>query len=137
MRLGDGAHLQPVAEEHDRDQRRELPPDLDVEQAERARPGGDEGDDDRQGDEGHHPGLPAGQLPLGATEEHQSAVEEHDGAEDRRGVLLARERGYRVAEPLLDVVAEQDDRRVSANVSQNLSRNMATDWPAWRSCPGP
>ena len=37
-RLGDRAHLEPVAEQHDRDQRRELPPDLDLEQAQRACP---------------------------------------------------------------------------------------------------
>ena len=30
-RLGDRAHLEPVAEQHDRDERRELPPDLDLE----------------------------------------------------------------------------------------------------------
>ena len=59
-RLGDRAHLEPVAEEHDRDEGRELPPDLDLEQAERAGPGRDEGDDDRERDEGHHPGLAVG-----------------------------------------------------------------------------
>ena len=32
-RLGDRAHLQPVAEQHDRDERGELPPDLDLEDA--------------------------------------------------------------------------------------------------------
>ena len=57
LRLGDRAHLQPVPEEHDRDEGRQLPPDLDLEEAERAGPAGDEGNDDRQRDEGHHPGL--------------------------------------------------------------------------------
>ena len=36
--LSDRAHLEPVSEEHDRDQGRELPPDLDLEDAERAGP---------------------------------------------------------------------------------------------------
>ena len=38
LRLRDRAHLEPVAEQHDRDQGRQLPPDLDLEQAEGARP---------------------------------------------------------------------------------------------------
>ena len=37
-RLGDRAHLQPVAEQHDRDEGGQLPPDLDLEEAERRRP---------------------------------------------------------------------------------------------------
>src|SRR6266568_3032879 len=33
-RLGNGSHLQPMAEDHDRDQRRQFPPNLDLEEAE-------------------------------------------------------------------------------------------------------
>ena len=33
LRLADGLHLQPVAEQHDRDERGELPPEVEVEPA--------------------------------------------------------------------------------------------------------
>ena len=58
--LGDRAHLEPVAEEHDRDQRRELPPHFDLEPTERRGPRRHEGHGDGQTDEQHHPGLAIG-----------------------------------------------------------------------------
>jgi hypothetical protein len=82
--LGDGAHLQPVAEQHDRDEGGELPPDLDVEQAQGAGPRRHEGDDDCQGDQGHHPWLAIGQLALRAADKDNAAVEEDQRAEDGR-----------------------------------------------------
>ena len=82
--LRDRPHLEPVPEQHDRDEGGQLPPDLDLEEAEGAGPRGHEGDDDRQRDEGHHPGLAVGQLALGSADEDQPAVEEDDRPEDRR-----------------------------------------------------
>ncbi len=108
--LGDRAHLQPVAEQHDGDQGGQFPPDLHIEQAERAGPRGHECDHDRERDQGHHPGLAVGQLAFGTADEDQAAVEENEGAENRRPVLLARECRQRVPEPLLDVRAQDDDR---------------------------
>src|SRR4029077_5523012 len=55
--LGNSPHLQPMAEEHDGDERRELPPDLDFEEANSPRERRAKGDDDCQGDERHHAGL--------------------------------------------------------------------------------
>ena len=97
-------------EQHDRDQGGQFPPDLDLEEAERAGPRGHEGDDDRQRDEGHHPGLAVGQLALGSADEDQPAVEEDDRPEDRRHVLDARDRRDRVADPARDLRAQQHGR---------------------------
>ena len=57
--LGQRAHLDPVAEQHDDDQQRQLPPEVEVviEQSEAGAPGGEEGDGDGQRDQQHHPGL--------------------------------------------------------------------------------
>ena len=109
--LGDRAHLEPVAEEHDRDQGRELPPDLDLEQAQRPGPAGDERDDDREADQGHHPGLAIGQLGPRTAQEDEAAVQEDDRAEDRRDERRAGETpGRRIAEPVLWVAAPDQDR---------------------------
>ncbi len=55
-RLREGAHLEPVAEEHDDDEEGEFPPEVErvVEDAERGSPGCEERDRDREGDEQHH-----------------------------------------------------------------------------------
>ena len=90
--LGDRAHLQPVAQEHDRDQGRQLPPDLDIEEAQRPGPARHEGDADGERDEGHHPGLAVPQLADGSPEEDEAAVQEDDRAEDRPGRARSRER---------------------------------------------
>ena len=110
LRLGDRSHLEPVAEQHDGDQGGQLPPDLDLEEAKGAGPRGDERDHDGEGDEGHHPGLAVGQFPLSTTKEDHPAVEEDDGADDGRDVFDAGKRRDRVAEPVLDVLAQHDDR---------------------------
>ena len=134
--LRDRPHLEPVPEQHDRDQGGQFPPDLDLEEAERASPRGHEGDDDRQRDEGHHPGLAVGQLALGSTDEDQPAVEEDDRAEDRRHVLDARDRpGSCSRASSCDSGLSRMTGIVRARLSQNLSRNMATEWPACRSWP--
>ena len=46
-----------MAEEHDCDQRRKLPPDLHLEEAKSCRERRAKGDDDRQTDESHHARL--------------------------------------------------------------------------------
>ena len=57
--LGERAHLEPVPEQHDHDQQRQLPPEVElvVEHTKRRTPRGDERDRDRQADEQHHPGA--------------------------------------------------------------------------------
>ena len=54
--LADRLHLLPVAQQHDRDQGGELPPELEVEHVEARQHRRHVGDDDRHGDEQHHPG---------------------------------------------------------------------------------
>ena len=110
LRLGDRAHLQPVAEQHDRDEGRELPPDLDVEETQRPGPARHEGDGDGEGDEGHHPGLAVGQLATASAQEDEPAVQEDHRPEDRRDEGRAREHGRGVAQPLLRIAAPDHDR---------------------------
>ena len=57
--LREGAHLEPVAEEHDHDQQGEFPPELEfvMQQPEAGTPRCEEGDGDRQPDQQHHAGL--------------------------------------------------------------------------------
>ena len=60
--LADGLHLLPVAQQHDRDQCRQLPPELEVQPVEARGHRGAVGDDDRHRDEQHHPRLACPQL---------------------------------------------------------------------------
>ena len=64
LRLGNRSHLDPVAEDHDRDERRQLPPQVHAREAECDRQAEDEGDGDRQRDERHHAGPAVGELAL-------------------------------------------------------------------------
>ena len=81
--LADRLHLLPVAEQHDGDQRGQLPPEVQVEPAEAGGQRRDVGDGDRHRDQQHHPGRPVAHLPDAADEERPAAVEEHDRAEHR------------------------------------------------------
>ena len=54
--LHDRTHLDPVPQAHHRDQAGQLPPDVDAEEPKRGSPRSDECHQDRQTDEGHHPG---------------------------------------------------------------------------------
>ena len=67
-----------MAQQHDRDQRRELPPDLDLEQPEGSCPARDKRDDDRERDQGHHARPSVAQLALSPSNEHEAAVEKDD-----------------------------------------------------------
>ncbi len=108
----DRAHLDPVAEQHDHDQQRELPPEVElvVEQAEARAERREVGDGDREPDEQHHAGRAGLQLRPGAGEERAAAPEVHDRAEhggDPRdqGVV-----GQRVADDRREHRAERDRR---------------------------
>jgi hypothetical protein len=109
-RLGDRAHLEPVTKQHDGDQRGELPPDLDLEQAQGSRPARDEGDHDRHRDQGHHPGLPAAELTRRCPEEDEPAVDENHGPEDGGDPVGGREPRGGVPEPRLGIAAPDQDR---------------------------
>jgi len=43
--------------------------------------------------------------------------------------------GRYVPKPCLDFGRPEHVGIVRVKLNQNLSRNMATEWPAWRSCP--
>ncbi len=110
LSLADGPHLHPVAQQHDRDQQRQLPPDLDVEVTEAGRQARGERDHDRHRDQQHHPGLAGASLGHAPGEERPAAVEEDDGAEHGRQPIAAREHRHRVAQPPLQVMAVGHDR---------------------------
>ena len=99
-----------MAEQHDHDQERELPPEIEVEIAhvQAGRHAGDERDRDGQSDEQHHPGLPGSDLGDRAGQERPAAVEEEDGAEDGRDPRRARREV--VTEQVTEHVAEPHDR---------------------------
>ncbi len=108
--LADGLHLQPVTEQHDHDQERELPPEVEIEVAdvEARRDARHERDRDGEADEQHHPRLASSDLGDRAGQERPAAVEEEDGAEDGRD---PRRPGREVvAEQIAEHVAEPDDR---------------------------
>ena len=81
--LTDRSHLHPVAEEHDRDQGSQLPPEVEIEPAERGRQRRQIGDRYRHGDEQHHPRLPIPDFLDRAAQEGRPAVDEDDSAEHR------------------------------------------------------
>ncbi len=107
--LSDRFHLLPVAEQHDHDQRRQLPPEVEITPAERARERRSVGDGDRQCDQQHHPGPAAADLVHGAGEKRPAAPQVDDRADHRRHPR--RPAGVdRVPEPVLDHLGEPDHR---------------------------
>ncbi len=110
MRLAEGTHLEPMAEKHDRDEQCQLPPVVQVEPTERRRGAGDERDSDREADEQHHAGLALLQLIPPSLQEDPAAVDEDNGAENRRDPIAAGELRQGEVEPVLDHLAEEDDR---------------------------
>ena len=83
-RLRNSSHFQPMTEDHDRDQRREFPPNLNLEKTESCGKRRTKGHCDRQADEGHHAGLVVRKLAPRPTDENEAAVNEDDRSEDRR-----------------------------------------------------
>ena len=107
--LADRAHLLPVAEQHDRDQGGELPPELQVEPLEARREGCAVRDDDRHRDQQHHSGLTRLHFGDATGEERPTTPEEHDRTKDRTDQTHAREVQL-VAEPVHDHLGRDNDR---------------------------
>src|SRR5690606_15985113 len=101
----------PMPEEHDGDEGRQLPPEVELEQPEGGRHRRPESDGDRHPDEEHHPRLARPDLGDRPPDEWRASIDEHGGAEHGRHPLGARELGSAVAEPLLDHVREEDDEQ--------------------------
>jgi hypothetical protein len=109
--LAQRAHLHPMAEQHDDHECRELPPEVQAEEAERRRPARAERHRDRHRDQQHHPGTALASFVGRAGKERPAAVEVDRRAQHRRHEAIARERRRRVAEPVLDHRAVDDDRQ--------------------------
>ena len=108
--LADRLHLEPMAEQHDDDEERELPPEVEVETAD-AETGGEarrERHGDRERDQQHHPRLARAGLAHTTAQERPAAVEEDHGAEDRRDP--GGSSGEGVADQVGDHPAERDHR---------------------------
>jgi hypothetical protein len=109
LRALDRAHLDPMAEQHDRHQRGELPPQrVAPDHAELDDPGKDEGDGDRQRDQRHHPGEPSAQLAPRAAQEGTPAIQKDGRSEQGRDPGRSRQRRRTVAQQHLDVVGPDD-----------------------------
>ena len=107
--LADRLHLLPVTEQHDRHQRRQLPPELEVEPVEAGRHRRRVGDRDRHRDQQHHPRLAIADLGDAAGEERPATPPEHDRAEHRPEPRHPGEVEL-VAEPLHHHLARDDER---------------------------
>src|SRR5262249_25160586 len=81
-RLGNRSHFQPVAEDHDGNQRREFPPDLDLEKAKGCSQRCAKGNYDRQADKRHHARLAVRNLVPCPTYENEASVKENDRSEN-------------------------------------------------------
>jgi hypothetical protein len=84
VRLSDGAHFQPVTENHNSDQRGEFPPDLHLEQAECSAERRPKGDENPQADECHHARLAVSYFSKCTAEKNDSPVNEDDSSENGR-----------------------------------------------------
>ncbi|MNC89971.1 hypothetical protein D3C83_59960 [compost metagenome] len=87
--LKDRPHLDPVAEQHHRDQGRHFLPERHTRVAERHRDAEGESDRDRERDQGHHAGQAGAEFACGPLQEHPSAIDEHRRAEQRGDPLRA------------------------------------------------
>ena len=108
--LADRLHLEPVAEQHDVDEQRELPPEVEIEAAhvQARREARGERDRDREADQQHHARLPGADLVRGALQERDAAVDEDGDAEQRRDPAGARR--ARVADEVGEHAREGNDR---------------------------
>ena len=91
LRLRDGPHLEPVAEQHDGDQRRELFPKRHARKAKRHDHAEDERDTDREGDERHHARQLIVDFAHGALQKRCPSVDEQHRPEHRRNQRAAGE----------------------------------------------
>ena len=105
------AHLDPVAEQHDVDQRRRFPEEHAPGEPEDNQRAVDVGHRDRERDEGHHPRQPLSELVDETSEERPAAVEVHGRGEAELHVAIARERKRPPeTEEVLDHLGRRKDR---------------------------
>ncbi len=108
LRLGDRTHLDPVPEQHDRDEGRQLFPERHSREAERHGRTEAEGDRDGEGDQRHHPRQAVLQFSEGPLEEGPSTMSEDECSEDHGDPLRSRKhRGHIPQCPLQHVPPDQ------------------------------
>ena len=120
LRLADRLHLLPVAEQHDGDQRRQLPPEVQVERAERGGQRRQVGDGDRHRDQQHHAGGPVADLAHRPLEKGPATVREHHRAQHRSHQADPGEVQL-VAEPVHHHVAGDHDRHGQRQAQPELA----------------
>jgi len=98
-----------VAEEHDIDQRHQLPEEVHPQGIDQRGQAVDEGHRDGHGDERHHPRRPVAHLRHRHPEEGKAAVQKNHDREDRRDPAAPREGGDGEAQGRLHVRAVQED----------------------------
>jgi hypothetical protein len=99
-----------MAEDHDRDQRCEFPPNVNLKEAECCGERCPEGDYDRQADEGHHAGRAVGKFAPRPADKNETSIPEYDhskycGYESRTG-----EGRRRVPKPMLHIRRPENHR---------------------------
>ena len=111
FRALNGPHLDPVTEQHDRHERRELPPQrVGADQLQFHDPGEDKCDRNSQRDERHHSRQTRPQLAPGALEKRATAVQEDERTEHGRDPVGSRHRRRPVVQEHFDM-AGPDHRR--------------------------
>ena len=108
-RLRDGAHFEPMTEQHDGHECRKLLPQRLARITERHRGAEEERNTDRERDQRHHSGQSIAKLAHRAGYERPAAICEHCGAEDRGDPHRARQRGRRVSDQRRQHVSPDQD----------------------------
>jgi hypothetical protein len=108
--LAHAAHFDPVTQQHDVNQRHQLPEEAGVGAEEQSGQAVDEGHADCQRDEGHHAGLAVPQLGEGHLQEGQAAVKKDQDGKQRRDPQAAREGRHSEVEPRLQHRTVEQDR---------------------------
>ncbi len=134
-RLPDGPHLQPVAEQHDRHQQGQLPPEVEVEEAEGHRGARHERDRDRHAYEQHHPRLPVPRLPKPAHQERPAAPHEDERAQYGCDPPRAGNPGIEKPSHIWTISLDNTTGTDNTSDIQNRSLNIATECPAFSSRP--
>ncbi len=106
----DRAHLHPMPQQHDVEQRGELPIERLAVEAQRNGDAVAEGHGDRERNERHHPRLSGAKLVGPTLEEHRACIDEQHGGEYRADPFPCGQVHGLVAEPTLEGNREVQDR---------------------------
>jgi hypothetical protein len=132
--LGEGAHFDPVPEQHNHDQQRQLPPEVQlmIENPEAGPPRRQKSHRDGQTNQQHHPRLTRFHLVNSAREERAAAPHIHHRAEHGRDPTQSGDARQRVTENHREHVTEQHHR----DSDQQHDPEQSTELPYMISVPG-